>query len=123
MRQALGRLRQIRRGEGVPVALDNPYSRPSNSYLSRLDPAEDDVWEIRSRAPRPAIRVFGRFAGTDCFAALNWRLRKELGGRDWQEFRQEVRNCLAAWRNSFSSYDAFKGETVDEYISEKALSV
>ena len=110
-------------GRVIPVALNSPYSKPRDTYLSRLDPAEDEVWEIRSRAPRPAIRVFGRFADRDCFVALDWRLRKELGGPGSKEFRQEVRNCLAAWRHTFPSYDAFKGNTVDEYISEKALPV
>lgn len=110
-------------GRLIPVALNSPYSKPRDTYLSRLDPAEDEVWEIRSRAPKPGIRVFGRFADRDCFVALGWGLRKELGGQGSKEFRQEVRSCLAAWRRIFPSYDAFKGNTVDEYISEKALPV
>lgn len=81
------------------------------------------MWEIRSRAPRPAIRAFGRFADTDCFVALGWSFRKRLGGRDSQEFQQEVRNCLAAWRHVFPSHEPFKGNTVNEYISESAFSV
>ena len=110
-------------GRLIPVNLNTPYSKPRDTYLSRLDPAEDEVWEIRSRAPKPGIRVFGRFADTDCFVALGWGLRKELGGQGSKEFRQEVRSCLAAWRRIFPSYDAFKGNTVDEYISEKAFPV
>lgn len=107
----------------VPVALNSPFGKPSDTYLSRLSPAEDEVWEIRGRAPRPTIRVFGRFAERDCFVALGWRLRKELGGADSIEFRREVLNCRADWRRIFSAYDAFKRNTVDDYISEKALPV
>lgn len=110
-------------GRVVPVALNTPYSHPSKTYLSRLHPAQDEVWEIRSRAPKPSIRVFGRFADTDCFVALGWKLRKELGGPGSNEFRHEVRSCMAAWRRIFPSYDPFTGSTVDEYISEKAISV
>ena len=110
-------------GRLIPVALNNPSYKPSDTYLSRLDPADDEVWQIRSRAPKPAIRVFGRFADRDCFVALNSRLRKELGGAGSPAFRQEVRNCLAAWRHIFASYDALRGSTVDDYISEHAFSV
>ena len=82
--------------------------------MSRLDPAEDETREMRSRAPRPAIRVSGRLVDRDCFVALSWRLRKDPGGLDWKEFRQEVRRCLAAWRQPLPPYDARKGNTVDE---------
>ena len=110
-------------GRVIPVALNTPYCKPRDTYLSRLHPAEDEVWEIRSRAPKPAIRVFGRFADRDCFVALGWKLRKELGGPGSKEFRHEVRRCMADWRHIFPSYDPFTGNTVDEYISEKALPV
>ncbi len=105
----------------ISVALDSPFSKRKDTFLSRLDSAQDEVWEIRSRAPKPAIRVFGRFADRDCFVALNWRLRKELGDRNSREFRQVVRKCLADWRHIFPSYDAFRGNTVYEYISENTL--
>ena len=110
-------------GRIVPLALDSPYSKPKDTYLSRMDPAGDEVWEIRSRAPKPAIRVFGRFAYRDCFVTLTWRLRRELGGPGSQEFRKEIRNCLAAWRRLFPSYDALRGNTCSEYISEKFIPV
>ena len=76
-------------GRVVPVALDSPYTKPNDTYLSRLDPAEDEVWQIRSRAPRPAIRVFGRFAYRDCFVALSWRYRSKLGGPDQQSISKK----------------------------------
>lgn len=110
-------------GRIIPVALNSPYTKPNNTYMSRLAPATDEVWEIRSRAPKPSIRVFGRFAYRDCFVAFSWRLRKELGGAESREFRQEIRNCMAVWRQTFPSHDAFTGNTVDDYISEKTLPV
>ena len=110
-------------GRLVPVALDSPYRKPKNTYLSRLHPGSDEVWQIRSRAPRPSIRVFGRFAYRDCFVALFWRLRSELGGPGSSAYRQEMRNCLAAWRHIFPHHDPLTGSTVDEYISEKAYPV
>ena len=110
-------------GRLIPLSLDKPYAKPNDTYLSRLHPSRDEVWTIHSRAPNPGIRVFGRFAYTDCFVALTWRLRKELGGATSREFRKEVRDCLAAWRRTFPSYDALAGNTCNDYISEKFLLV
>lgn len=72
---------------------------------------------------RQRLLLPGRFADRDCFVALRWRYRKELRGAESREFKQEVRNCLAHWRHVFPSYDALKGNTVYEYISEKSLPV
>ena len=110
-------------GRRIPVAFDNPYRKPKRTYLSRMHPVDDEVWQIRSRAPKPSIRIFGRFADRDCFVALNWRLRRELGGPGSQEYRKEIRNCLSAWRRIFPSYDALTGNSVNDYISEKAFPV
>ena len=110
-------------GRPIPVSLENPYAKPRQTYLSRMDPAEDEVWQIRSRAPRPAIRVFGRFAYRDCFVALNWGLRKDLGEAGSREFQQAIRNCLAAWRRIFPTHNAFTGSSADDYISGKTISV
>ena len=110
-------------GRLVPMALDSPHKKPKETYLSRMHPAKDEVWQIRSRAPRPAIRVFGRFAFRDCFVALTWRFRRELGGRESREHKKEIRSCLAAWRRTFPAHDALTGESVNDYVSEKAISV
>lgn len=110
-------------GHRIPVSLNSPFKKPKDTYLSRMDPTRNEVWEIRIRDPRPAIRVFGRFAYRDCFVVFNWGLRKELGGPSSREFQQQVHICLSKWRQIFPSYNAFSGDTVDEYISEKQFSV
>lgn len=110
-------------GQRISMALNNPYEKPSHTYMSRLDPTGDEVWEIRIRDPKPALRVFGRFAAKDCFVALNWAPRKDLGGPGSGEFQREIRTCLARWRQIFPHHNALTGNTVNEYISEHAFPV
>ena len=110
-------------GRLIAVALDSPYKKPKNTYLSRMDPTGNEVWQIRSRDPKPAIRVFGRFAYRDCFVGFSWSYRNKLGGSGSTEFRKEIRTCLASWRHIFPSYNAFTGDSVNEYISEKTIPV
>jgi hypothetical protein len=56
------------KGGQVSVCL-TPY-RAKAAYMARLDEPADEVWDIRSRDPSPALRIFGRFAETDLFVAL-----------------------------------------------------
>jgi hypothetical protein len=58
------------KGEKVAVCLDPYVAR--NAYMGRLDQPNDEVWDVRSRDPKPALRVFGRFAERDVFVALTW---------------------------------------------------
>ena len=74
--------------DGTILAVaQKPYGS-NTSYLKRLEPPRDEVWEIRSRDPKPALRVFGRFAAKNIFVALNWASRIDLGGpkaREWRD--------------------------------------
>ena len=102
---------------GLISMAQDPFTKPKATYMARLDPPADEVWDIRSIDPRPAIRVLGCFAETDLFVALTWDYRKNLGGpnsKEWRDFRER---CKAMWRNLFPSYQSFSGATVQDYIS------
>jgi hypothetical protein len=110
-------------GRLISVSLDTPYKKPKSTYLARLDPGRDEVWEIRSRFPKRGIRVFGRFAERNTLILLNWEYRERLGGPGSPEFIIEMRKCKAEWRKLFPTYGAHTGDTVNEYVSEKILPV
>lgn len=103
-------------GQVISVAQD-PYKKKKNAYMSPLDPIADEVWEIRSRDPKPGIRVFGRFAEYDVFVALNWAHRDMLGGPKSREFRDERERCKAEWRKLFPSYAPHTGASPHDYAS------
>jgi hypothetical protein len=103
----------------ISIASD-PYSKPKATYMARIDPPADEVWDIRSIDPRPAIRVLGCFAETDLFVALTWEYRMNLGGPDSKEWRDFREKCKAKWRGLFPAYQPFTGETANEYVSENA---
>ena len=64
---------------GLITVSEDPLQAGS-AFLARLDPIEDEIWDLRSRS-RPGIRVFGCFSETDTFIALHLDFRKNLGNR------------------------------------------
>ena len=94
--------------------------------MGLLDPPADAVWDIRSRDPRPAIRIIGHFADTDLFIGLTWAPRSvpvpwsnrpPLGEGGSEQWKLIIRECKAAWRRLFPSYDPYSGDTIHDYIS------
>jgi hypothetical protein len=94
-----------------------PYKKPKTTYLARLDPMVEEVWEIRSRDPKPGIRVFGRFAEKDVFVALTWEFRDGLGGPASREWRDAREGCKAEWRKLFPTYPALGRDNLHDYAS------
>ncbi|MBW7922627.1 MAG: hypothetical protein H3C51_11075 [Rubellimicrobium sp.] len=109
-------------GDTIPVGFD-PYDKSDNAFMARIDPAEYGIWDIRSMAPRPAIRVFGAFAEIDVFVALTTRLRRDLGSRASREWASAREDAIARWNNLFPGYPRLSGERIDDFISEKTLAV
>lgn len=110
-------------GRLISVALNNPYNHPKSTYLSRLDPTHDEVWEIRSRDPKPAIRVFGMFVDFDVLVLFNCGYRKSLGGPKSPEFDRERRKCRLAWASIFLTLAPHSGCRIEDYVSRPAISV
>jgi len=103
-------------GRLISVAED-PYNKPTSTYLARVDPTSDEVWDIRVIDPRPGIRALGAFAGTDIFVALTWNDRPNLGGRGSPEWAAEIDRCKAKWRQLFPTYRPHKGASLHDYLS------
>jgi hypothetical protein len=103
--------------EGIVLTVaEEPY-KGKTSYIKRLDPARDEVWEIRSRDPQPSLRIFGRFADKDLFVALSWANRADLGGPMSREWRDAKETCNAEWRKLFPAYAPKSGASLYDYLS------
>jgi hypothetical protein len=108
-------------GALITMALDDPYKKPKTTYMARLDPPRDEVWEVRVLDPKPGIRVFGRFAECDAFVALTWAPREALpNSQEWRDARE---GCKVEWRKLFPTYNAVTGDSVNEYVSVNAVPV
>ena len=124
-RERFGRLRadleMFVEGGVIAVALE-PY-RAKAAYMGRLADPSDEVWDIRSRDPKPGLRVFGRFAEQDVFVALHWDVRKEYGDRNCELWDWVIGQCKADWVNLFHPHPAISGSDIHDYISSNVFLV
>ena len=103
-------------GGNLLTVAAKPYKGKS-SYMLKLHPPAEEVWEIRSRDPDPGIRVFGRFAETDLFVALSWAKRADLAGPKSREWRDARVQCKTDWDNLFRPYEPKSGANLHDYLS------
>lgn len=100
---------------GTLISARMPPSRNVSAQIALLDEAREEVWEMRVRAPRPGVRVFGRFSERDCFIALTVANKEELVTNE--SYRREMERCKREWKRLFPSYEPLHGEVADDYIS------
>jgi hypothetical protein len=102
------------------------YLRPegetgTRAWMARLDPASDEVWEIRSLKPRPSLRVFGSIVALDVFVALTWAKRTDLHGRESEEWETAITEFREERNNYFGTAIALTGSYPDAYLSNARL--
>jgi hypothetical protein len=109
-------LEEFVKGVVVTVSL-TPYEHAA-AYMGRLDRPIDEVWDIRSRDPKPGLRVFGRFSEHNTFIALHWGTRKELLDRRAWGFA--IAETKGRWNRLLAPYDPpFSGEdNANVYLSD-----
>ena len=85
-------------------------------YLFWLTPRTDYVWEIRSLAEKPTLRVLGCFAMRDVFIALTVEERSELGGWDSLSWKRAKRTTIQRW-GSLLNIPPLEGRAQNEFFS------
>jgi hypothetical protein len=101
-----------------------------DAYMGLLEPVSRGVFDIRSRDPKPGIRIFGGFPMPNVFAAMNYEYRSVTP--DWSDRRplaaDEMRwqlailECEARWNKLFSQ-PPIKGAKVSDFITADATAV
>jgi hypothetical protein len=94
----------------------------TDDLLKQLEPPKYEHWELKSRRPRPSLRVFGRFALPDVFVGTHLARRDELGGMWSAQFEHQKLICEEHWRDAglpdpFSDPPSFRYES---YITSNA---
>ena len=107
-------------GGEITIAMD-PYDKDQAAFFARVDPVALGVVDIRSRSPKPAVRVFGAFVEADCFVAMKAVFRTELGvGNNWDRLREDA---IAIWGRDFEGFERLIGDNVNDYVTSAVTAV
>jgi hypothetical protein len=86
------------------------------AFMARVAPIDWGIWDIRSRDPKPALRLLGAFSEPDVFIALVWAVRKEIKtDADWDDL---IKECRSRWRSLFSELTPLVGSSEYDYVTE-----
>ncbi|MBX7200815.1 MAG: hypothetical protein K1X51_15700 [Rhodospirillaceae bacterium] len=108
---------------GLISISEEPYQKSKTTFLARVDPIADEVWDIRVQDPKPGIRCLGCFSAMDEFVALTWNFRENLDGPRGPKWAAEINRCKASWRSLFPSYAPHNGSNLNAYVSDKFYAV
>jgi hypothetical protein len=108
-----------------------PYKAGRHHQIGRLEPIEDNIFDIRSIDPSPGLRVLFHFAEKDVLVlhvcnprslGVSWLSRLPLGGRSSKAWRRAIAESKERWSILFPKYEPHKGDTIDDYLSNAVLS-
>jgi hypothetical protein len=104
------------------------HGKETTCFMKPLDPEPDEVWEIRSKDPQPQVRIFGRFAATDCLIVTHATFRGDLGYPEKSKFEgnnwpTEIQRCQSIWNQLFQGHPPHTGKTIHDYISTNVVDV
>jgi len=85
-----------------------------------LDPHKYEHWEIKSRRPRPSLRIFGRFAEPNVFVGTHVIERTKLGEKWSLEWELEKLACEEEWKRAMGDCLPFHGNSYEDYMTENA---
>ncbi len=100
---------------GNRIAVRMPPSRDISALIALLDKAEEEVWEIRARDPKPGVRIFGRFSEKNVFIALDIAFKEDI--ENFADYSPWISACKREWAKCFATYPPHTGSSADDYIS------
>ena len=116
------------RGQHIALSM-TPFEHKS-AFMGLMHPPADGTWEIRSRDPKPGLRVFGKFPCADTFVALSWEPRsvhfgekRPLGGRYSLEYQLALIETNDLWKTALPDVVPLTGGTYRDYVSENSSEV
>ncbi len=114
---------------GDEIAMSVTPHKHGGAYMGVLEPVEEGIWEIRSRDPRPGMRVLGQFPCKDTFLAFDVRIRSRpdprwpelvpLGHGKSIEYHIAQIDVLARWKALFPEFTPLCGDDVSVLLSDK----
>jgi hypothetical protein len=122
-------LENILAGEPLVVCW-TPGKGREHHQIGRLHPSEDNIFDIRSVDPSPALRIICHFAEKDVLIAhlccprsvpVHWLDRMPLLGRQSKDWLRAITDSKSNWSTLFPGCEPHAGANVNDYLSNAIL--
>ncbi len=97
--------------------------KENSCQIKHLTPERDQIWELRSRSPKPSLRLLGGFSVLNEFVGISMHDRNALGAEGSREWRDAILSVKREWRRLFLTYPRMVGSDINCYISENVLDL
>lgn len=123
-------LENIMAGERLVVCW-TPGKARQRHQIGRLEPLDDNIFDIRSSNPAPGLRVLFHFAEKDVLVAhlcsprshsVRWLARPPLAERSSKAWRRAIAESNQNWSVLFPRHSPHNGSHIDDYLSNAILS-
>jgi hypothetical protein len=107
-----------------------PGKGRDHHQIGRLEPFEDNIFDVRSVDPSPALRVFFHFAERDVLVMhlchprsipVHWLRRVPLLNRDSKAWKNAIAESNRNWSTLFPRHPPHAGKNIDDYLSNAVL--
>lgn len=115
---------------GRLVVCWTPGKGRDNHQVGRLDPIDDNIFDIRSVDPSPGLRAIFHFAEKDVLVVhlcsprsvpIPWLHRIPLLDRSSKAWRNALAESKRNWSTLFPKFEPHAGNDVHDYISNAFL--
>jgi len=124
-----GELENILAGKPLVVCW-TPRKGREHHQIGRLEPIEDNLFDIRSVDPKPGLRIPFHFAEKDVLvahlcsprsASVRWLQRVPLLGARSKAWRNAIRDAKSQWSILFPNFEPHAGNHINDYLSNAVL--
>lgn len=116
--------------KGDHISLSMTPFEHKTAFMGLMDPIKDGTWEIRSRDPKPGLRIFGKFPCADAFVALHWEprsvrfgRRKPLGDRHSLQYQLALIETNTRWSVALPGLAPLVEGNYRDYVSTNSSEV
>ncbi len=129
--QLRAEMEDILAGERLVVSWAPAGKARDYHQIARLEPLEDNIFDIRSVEPPPALRILFHFAEKDVLVThfcsprsvpVHWLDRVPLLDRRSKAWRKAIVESNANWSVLFPHYSPHSGTKIDDFLSNAVLS-
>lgn len=105
-------LDRFMRGHIISISM-----RPRNAkdaFMGLLAPEANCIFDFRSRAPEPGLRLIGAFKSKDFFVGLVFRVRKYMNEPEWD---RAIYECDNLWKQHFQDIPPLTGSDPSVFLT------